>query len=71
MVRQTYPGISDAAAEFRKLRPLVDQLRALQRRCRPFGGDYHAIALALEGLETAAYHFTREPRFFGDRGQHG
>ena len=35
----------------------------------PFGRDYHAIAVALEALETTAFHFTREPHFYSTRGQ--
>jgi hypothetical protein len=45
-------------------------LRALQRGCRPFGRDYHAIAVTLDALETTAYHFTRRPHFYGDGGDH-
>lgn len=70
MVRQTYVGLADPVREFEALRPYAVQLRTMQRRCRPFGCDYHAIAVALEALETAAYHFTRRPRFFGDSGDH-
>lgn len=70
MARQAYPGVADPVAEFEKLRPMVAELRRMQRRCAPFGRDYHAIAVALEGLETAAFHFTRQPRFFGDGGSH-
>lgn len=70
MTRLTYPGIADPGAEFEKLRPLAAELRRLQRRCKPFGRDYHALAVAIEGLETAAFHFTRQPRFFGDGGDH-
>jgi hypothetical protein len=40
----------------------------MQRECKPFGRDYHAIAVAIEGLETAAYHFTRRPHFYGSQG---
>jgi len=41
----------------------VDELRAMQHGCRPFGRDYRAIAIAIEALETTAYHFTRQPHF--------
>jgi hypothetical protein len=70
MVRQTYVGLADPVREFEKLRPYAAQLRALQRCCKPFGRDYHAIAVALEALETTAFHFTRRPHFFGDGGDH-
>lgn len=68
-MRMTYPGPHDPIAEFEALRPLAERLRQMQTRCRPFGRDYHAIALALDGLDTAAYHFTRRPHFFAGGGE--
>lgn len=59
-----YLGVADPVREFERLRPYVDQLRRLQRQCKPFGRDYLAIAIALDGLETAAYHFTKRPHFY-------
>jgi hypothetical protein len=70
MVRMTYIGLADPVGEFEALRPYVVRLRDLQRRCKPFGRDYHAIAIAIEGLEDAAYHFTRRPHFYADTGRH-
>ncbi|HEY8574406.1 hypothetical protein [Phenylobacterium sp.] len=71
MTRIRYTGISDPVKAFEELTPLVEQLRKLQMRCKPFGADYHAIGVAIEGLQTAAYHFTRRPHFWAaeDRGQ--
>jgi hypothetical protein len=66
----TYVGVQDPEARFEELRPYVALLRKMQRGCRPFGRDYHAIAIALEGLESTAYHFTRRPHFYGSSGQH-
>jgi hypothetical protein len=68
-MRMTYPGLDDPAAEFEALRPLAERLRQLQTRCRPFGRDYHALAIALDALDSAAYHFTRQPRFFAGGGE--
>jgi hypothetical protein len=70
MTKVGYPGIGDPVKAFEDLRPLVDRLRALQRGCRPFGRDYHAIAIALDGLDSAAYHFTRRPHFYSAGGRH-
>jgi hypothetical protein len=70
MVQTTYPGIGDPLVAFEDLRPYVAQLRNLQRRCKPFGRDYHALAVALESLESAAYHFTRQPNFYSASGKH-
>lgn len=55
----------DAAIEaFAALTPYVVALRQMQAGCRPFGRDYLAIAIAQESLGTAAYHFTRDERFY-------
>ena len=70
MVRQTYIGIGDAVRVFEDLTPYARRLRELQSRCKPFGRDYHALAIAIEGLESAAYHFTRRPHFYAAEGKH-
>jgi hypothetical protein len=58
---------AEAVAAFLELRPYYDQLCALRLRCRPFGGDYLALGIAIDGLDTAALHFTRESAFYGAR----
>lgn len=70
MARVGYTGLGDRATAiktFERFDDFVRQLEALQRQCRPFGRDYHAIAVALEGIETTAYHFTRRRSFYGAR----
>ena len=57
----------EAIAAFEALGPYVDRLRAMQFKCRPYGRDYMAIDIAKECLGTAAFHFTREPHFYGAR----
>jgi hypothetical protein len=52
---------------FEALRPYAASLRGLQGRCRPFGGDWQAISVALQGLETMAFHFTNVAQFYGAR----
>lgn len=54
----------EALAAFTALSPYVERLRALQQRCRPYGPDYCALDLARQGLFTAAFHFTRNPRLY-------
>jgi hypothetical protein len=74
MTKVNYPGVTNARAAFDELRPLRDRLRAMQGRCRPFHADYLVLAAALKALDTAAYHFTREPEYFGlkpDQSKHG
>jgi hypothetical protein len=53
---------------FEALRPYAQKLRLLQGRCRPFGRDWQAINIALQGLETMAFHFTQVEQFYGARG---
>lgn len=55
----------EARAAFQALSPYAERLLALRGRCRPFGRDYLALDIARQGLETAAYHFTREAHFYG------
>lgn len=54
-----------AAGAFQALDPYARALRDMQFKCRPFGGDYLALAIALEGLDTAVYYFIRETSFYG------
>jgi len=56
------------ASVFEGLRTYAVALRRLQSRCRPFGRDWQAINVALEGLETTAFHFTGVAQFYGSRG---
>lgn len=70
MVRVTYVGLGDAVRRFEALQPYVNELRAMQRACKPFGRDYLAIAIAIDGLDSAAYHFTRRPHFYAAKGEH-
>jgi len=70
MTRVRYIGVRDPVRAFEELRPYVQQLRELQRQCKPFGADYLAIAIAIDGLTTAAYHFTKRPHFYAIEGKH-
>ena len=64
MVQVRYIGITNAAAAFDELRPLRERLIRMQGVCRPFGPDYLILSAVTKALDTAAYHFTREPDFF-------
>jgi hypothetical protein len=67
VVRQTYAGLGgqDAAVRaFDGLLPHVLQIRALQAKCGPLGPDEMALQIAVDGLETAAYHFTRRRLYY-------
>ena len=67
MVKLNYVGLTDPVREFEALKPYVNELRKMQQKCKPFGRDYMAIAIALDGLESAAYHFTRRPHFYAGK----
>ena len=64
MVRMRYPGIHDPRAAFEALKPFRQAILELEMRCRPFGPDYLVLMAAKDALDTAAYHFTRDPNFF-------
>ncbi|MGH6908571.1 MAG: hypothetical protein ACREE0_22960 [Phenylobacterium sp.] len=61
----------EALKAFKALAAYHGALGAMQRRCRPFGRDYLAIEIAKQGLDTAAYHFTREESLYGAKGDGG
>ncbi|HEY1447570.1 MAG TPA: hypothetical protein VGF33_03470 [Caulobacteraceae bacterium] len=64
MVRVNYPGITTPQAAFAALKPFRDQIMAMAMRVRPGGTDYLILHALIGALDTAAYHFTREPDFF-------
>jgi hypothetical protein len=57
--------LPDAVSAFEALAPAVAQLRALQRHCKPFGTDYHAMAVAIAGISEAAEAVTGQPALYG------
>lgn len=67
MVRVAYTGLGtrDAAIRaFDSLTPHVLVIRAMQAKCWPLGPDDMALQIAVNGLESAAFHFTRRPLYF-------
>lgn len=64
MVPVRYTGVPNPLHAFAELRPLWERLIAMQTKVRPFGTDYMVLDAAKKALDTAAYHFTREPDFF-------
>ena len=64
MVPVRYTGITNPTEAFAALRPFREGLIAMQGRVRPFGPDYLILSAVTKALDTAAYHFTREPDFF-------
>ncbi len=67
MVARTYYGLGPKAAviaRFNSLSPYVLEIWSLQGECIPFSPDDMAMGVAFDGLETAAFHFTRRPHFY-------
>lgn len=67
MVHRTYYGLGPpeaAVREFDGLKPYVVQLLDLRSECPQLGPDHMAFGIALDGLQTAAYHFTRRRDFY-------
>ncbi len=64
MVHVRRAGITDPKTAFRALRPMREQVMAMRNMCRPFGPDYLILDAVKVALDTAAYHFTREPDFY-------
>lgn len=64
MVQVHYPGVTAPQAAFAALKPFRNQIMEMVKRVRPGGADYLVLQVLLGALDTAAYHFTREPDFF-------
>jgi hypothetical protein len=64
MVKMRYIGLTDPKGAFSDLRPFRNAILAMKSRCRPAGPDYLILEAVQKALDTAAYHFTREPDFF-------
>lgn len=67
MAHRTYLGLGPpdrTVQAFEALEPFVAQLLDLQRECPPRSPDHMAIGIALDGLQTTAYHFTRRRHFY-------
>ena len=64
MVRQRYLGVRDPRAAFEALRPFDKALLEMMVQVKPYGPEYMVLSAVRKTLETAAYHFTREPNFF-------
>lgn len=64
MTKVGYPGVRDAKAAFEALRDYRNALIKMQIKCRPTSADYMVLLAAKQALDTAAFHFTRNPAFF-------
>ncbi|WP_309644343.1 hypothetical protein [Phenylobacterium sp.] len=64
MTKVGYPGVSDPKVAFAALSDYRDALIKMQIKCRPFGTDYLILLAAKDALDTAAFHFTRDPTFY-------
>ena len=65
MVKVNFVGVVNPKSAFDELRPLRARLQAMQNSCRPFHADYLVLAAAVKALDTAAFHFTHDPEYFG------
>jgi hypothetical protein len=59
-----YTGIANPHEAFARLRPFRSEIIAMQTQLRPFATDYLILDALKKALDTAAYHFTREPDFY-------
>lgn len=64
MVQVRYAGIANPTAAFDELRPLREKLPRMEQSNRPFGPDYLILSAVIKALDTAAFHFMRDPSFY-------
>ncbi|HXV00950.1 MAG TPA: hypothetical protein VG166_10670 [Caulobacteraceae bacterium] len=62
-----YTGIPNPGEAFGRLKPFRDEIIRMQGKLRPFATDYLILDALKKALDTAAYHFTREPDFYSMR----
>ncbi|MDQ0462559.1 hypothetical protein QO010_000307 [Caulobacter ginsengisoli] len=67
MVKINYVGLGDPKAHFEALGEYRHKLLEMRKKHRPFGTDFLILDAAIKALDTAAYHFTREPDFYAIR----
>ncbi len=67
MIQVRYTGLPSPKTAFDELRPFRERLIRMQGTYRPFSPDYLILSAIVKALDTAAYHFTREPDFFALR----
>ena len=67
MVQVRYLGVREPKKAFEELKPFHASLIRMMTKCRPYGPDYLVLFAAKSALDTAAYHFTREPNFYGHK----
>jgi hypothetical protein len=65
MVKRRYGDPRNPRTEFEAMRPAYASAIKLMRELRPFGSDYLILHAVTEALTTAAFHFLRDPDFFG------
>jgi hypothetical protein len=59
-----YVGVTNPKAVFDELRPYRRARIKMKAGCRPFGPEYLILTAAQEALDTACFHFTRDPTFY-------
>jgi hypothetical protein len=64
MVKRNYVGMGDPRSQFEELGEYRHKLMEMRKKHRPFGTDFLILDAAIKALDTAAYHFTREPDFY-------
>ncbi len=64
MVKRNYVGLNEPKQHFEALGEYRHKLMEMRKKYRPFGTDFLILDAAIKALDTAAYHFTREPDFY-------
>jgi hypothetical protein len=67
MVVVRYLGLANPHREFAELPPFREAILRMEQSHRPFGPDYLILSAVLKALDTADYHFTREPSFYASK----
>lgn len=67
MTQRRYSTPDNPTAEFEAMRPAFNAIRQMMERVKPRGPDYLVLEAVTTAMNTAAYHFLRDPYFFGSK----
>lgn len=65
MIQRRYGDPRNPTAEFEAMRPAFEAARRMMDQVRPQSPDYLVLHAVTTAMNTAAFHFLRDPYFFG------
>jgi hypothetical protein len=67
MVKRKYGTPANPRAELEAMKPAFNAAIRMMTRLKPFGPDYLVLHAVTSAMNTAAFHFLKDPHFFSER----